>query len=53
MPNLDGTGPDKKGKLIGRYAPPELIEFADLVTDMKEIKHDYNQGVEARKGIEY
>jgi cob(I)alamin adenosyltransferase len=39
--------------ITGRYAPPELIEFADLVTDMKEIKHYYNQGVEARKGIEY
>jgi cob(I)alamin adenosyltransferase len=53
MPNLDGAWPEIKGKLTGRYAPPELIEFADLVTDMKEIKHYYNQGVEARKGIEY
>jgi len=39
--------------LTGRYAPQELIDFCDLVTEMKEIKHYYNQGVEARKGIEF
>ena len=39
--------------ITGRYAPPELIEMADLVTEMKEIKHYYNNGVEARKGIEF
>jgi len=38
--------------LTGRYAPQELIEIADLVTEMKEIKHYYQQGVIARKGIE-
>lgn len=38
--------------LTGRYAPPELIEAADLVTEMKEIKHYYQRGVEARTGIE-
>jgi len=38
--------------LTGRYAPKELIEKADLVTEMKEIKHYYAQGVQARKGIE-
>lgn len=37
----------------GRYAPPELIERADLVSEVKEIKHHYNQGVPMRKGIEY
>lgn len=36
----------------GRNAPPELIEKADLVTEMKEIKHYYRQGVKARLGIE-
>ncbi len=36
----------------GRNAPPELIERADLVTEMREIKHYYTQGVSARKGIE-
>ncbi len=39
--------------LTGRYAPAEIIEAADLVTEMKEIKHYYQKGVEARKGIEY
>lgn len=39
--------------ITGRYAPPELIEIADLVTEMKEVKHYYNKGVEAREGIEY
>ncbi len=38
--------------LTGRYAPKELIEKADLVTEMKEIKHYYTHGVQARKGIE-
>jgi len=38
--------------LTGRYCPPELIEKADLVTEMQEIKHYYQNGVAARKGIE-
>jgi cob(I)alamin adenosyltransferase len=36
----------------GRYCPPELVEKADLVTEMHEIKHYYQKGVSARKGIE-
>ena len=38
--------------LTGRYCPDKIIELADLVTEMKETKHYYNSGVEARKGIE-
>lgn len=38
--------------LTGRYAPEEIIDRADLVTEMKEIKHYYTQGVMARKGVE-
>jgi cob(I)alamin adenosyltransferase len=38
--------------ITGRGAPQSLIERADLVTEMKEIKHYYQQGVPARKGIE-
>ena len=38
--------------LTGRYAPEELIELADLITEMKEIKHYYQKGIEAREGIE-
>ena len=36
----------------GRYAPPQLIERADLCTEMREVKHYYQNGVLARKGIE-
>lgn len=39
--------------LTGRYAPQELVEIADLVTEMREVKHYYQKGVLARKGIEY
>lgn len=38
--------------LTGRYASSLLIEFADLVTEMKEIKHYYQQGVLSRPGID-
>lgn len=38
--------------LTGRRAPQELIERADLVTEMREVKHYYEQGVLAREGIE-
>ena len=39
--------------LTGRYAPKEIVEKASLVTEMKDIKHPFYQGIEARKGIEY
>jgi cob(I)alamin adenosyltransferase len=39
--------------LTGRYAPDELIELADTVTEMREVKHHYQKGVKARKGVEY
>jgi cob(I)alamin adenosyltransferase len=39
--------------LTGRYAPNEIIEAADLVTEMREVKHPFNKGYQARKGIEY
>jgi cob(I)alamin adenosyltransferase len=39
--------------LTGRNAPAQVIELADLVTEMKEIKHPYAQGIPQRKGIEY
>jgi cob(I)alamin adenosyltransferase len=38
--------------LTGRYADERVIEKADLVTEMKEIKHYFKKGVIARKGIE-
>jgi cob(I)alamin adenosyltransferase len=39
--------------LTGRGAPSSLIEIADTVTEMRKIKHAYDQGIKARKGIEY
>jgi len=39
--------------LTGRYASHEIIKAADLVTEMKEVKHPYNSVYQARKGIEY
>ena len=38
--------------ITGRYACPEILEMADLVTEMREVKHYYTQGVQARVGIE-
>ncbi len=39
--------------LTGRNMPEQLVDMADLVTEMKEVKHHYRQGVKAQKGIEY
>ena len=37
----------------GRNAPPELVEAADLVTEMREIKHPFHAGIYAQQGIEF
>jgi cob(I)alamin adenosyltransferase len=39
--------------ITGRDAPQELIDFADLVTEMQEVKHPYKKGVKARPGIDF
>jgi cob(I)alamin adenosyltransferase len=39
--------------LTGRYAPPDLIEIADLVTEMRSIKHPFQQGERARIGLDF
>jgi cob(I)alamin adenosyltransferase len=39
--------------LTGRYAHPEIIKRADVVTEMLEIKHPYQEGIEARPGIDF
>lgn len=39
--------------ITGRDAAPELIEFADLVTEMREVKHPFQQGIKAQAGIEF
>ena len=54
MLNLLGNRPEHtEVVLTGRYAPQWLIDAADLVTEMCEIKHPAHGGVGARKGIEY
>ena len=44
--------PAKELILTGRYAPDSIINLADLVTEMKEIKHYYTKGVLSRRGID-
>jgi cob(I)alamin adenosyltransferase len=39
--------------MTGRDADPALIEFADTVTEMREVKHVYQTGVKAQPGIDY
>jgi cob(I)alamin adenosyltransferase len=50
---LKEKGPQTHIIITGRRAPPEIIELADLVTEMREIKHPYNQGIQAQPGIDY
>jgi len=50
---IKGKPPRLELVLTGRNAPEEIIEVADLVTEMKEVKHPFSKGTEARKGIEY
>jgi cob(I)alamin adenosyltransferase len=49
---LDLAPGDVEVVLTGRRAPDELIERADLITEMRQVKHYYESGVPARKGIE-
>ncbi len=39
--------------ITGRGAPPELIEAADLVTEMKQVKHPFRKGIKAQAGVEF
>ena len=44
---------DAEVVMTGRYASPEVIKKANLVTEMLEIKHYYSEGIQARKGVEF
>jgi cob(I)alamin adenosyltransferase len=39
--------------LTGNYISDKIIELADLVTEMREIKHPYKRGIKAKKGIDF
>ena len=49
---LDQKPKDVELVLTGRYAPQAIIDRADLVTEMKEIRHYYQKNIQARTGIE-
>jgi cob(I)alamin adenosyltransferase len=50
---LEKKPPEIELILTGRYADDRVIEKAELVTEMKEIRHYYKKGIKARKGIEH
>ena len=50
---LKANPPKQHLVITGRDAPDWLIEKADLVTEMKEIKHPYQQGIMAQKGVDW
>ena len=50
---IDRRDPVVEIVMTGRGATKELIELADLVTEMKNIKHPFDKGIKARRGIEY
>ena len=45
--------PTRYGVLTGRYAPRTVLDRADLVTEMREVRHPYSRGIKARRGIEF
>jgi cob(I)alamin adenosyltransferase len=50
---LKSAPKEKEIVLTGRYAPLQIIKIADLVSLIDELKHYYNKGVKARRGIEF
>ena len=50
---LKGRPPEKHVCVTGRDAKPELLEAADLVTEMKLVKHPFEQGFKAQRGVDF
>ena len=50
---LDARPPQTTLILTGRGAPPEVIERADTVTEMREVKHAFRKGILAQRGVDY
>jgi cob(I)alamin adenosyltransferase len=53
LADLRSRRPNQHVVVTGRNALPEMIEFADLVTEMREIKHPFKTGVKAQAGVEF
>lgn len=50
---LSKRPPTMEVVMTGRYAPQWLVEMADLVTEMQQVKHPFEKGIDAREGIEF
>ncbi len=50
---IKSKAPNTELVLTGRYCPKELFELADYVTEMCEIRHPYQRGITARRGVEF
>ena len=53
LPSLQARPPMQHVVITGRGAPPELIEAADLVSEMKQVKHPFRKGIKAQPGVEF
>lgn len=53
LPHLQARPAMQHVVITGRGAPPELIEAADLVTEMKQVKHPFRKGIKAQAGVEF
>ena len=53
LDGLDARAGRTSAILTGRGALPEIMEYADLVTEMREVKHPFAAGVKAQRGIDY
>lgn len=53
LPPFQSRPPMQHVVITGRGAPPELIEVADLVTEMKQVKHPFRKGIKAQPGVEF
>ena len=45
-------GPGVEAVVTGRYAPRELLDMADYVTELRAVKHPYQKGITSRKGVD-
>ncbi len=49
---INQRDPGVEAVVTGRYAPPELLEIADYISEVKAIRHPYEKGVTSRKGVD-